>query len=109
MTLIKPIRSFILSLAGKVITGEDFNDHDRRAIAGFKDAFPDLQNPVHVRCSVEGHRSGGAVVFPDEGHRWWPCREHSRAERRMDLHAMRRRKERPSGRRQSAVTMILCA
>jgi hypothetical protein len=66
MTVIKPIRSFILSLAGKVITGEDFNEHDRRAIAGFKEAFPDLQNPVHVRCNVEGHRSGGAVVFPDE-------------------------------------------
>jgi len=53
-------------LAGKHLREEPFTDDERRQLNGFASAFPDLQNPVHIHCTVPEHRVWGAVVFPDE-------------------------------------------
>jgi len=66
MTTIQPVRHLMLDLAGKVIRGEHFTDRENNMLAGFRQAFPDLTNPVHVRCTVSDHRIWGAVVFPGE-------------------------------------------
>jgi len=54
----------VLQLAGKVIRGEEFTEEERTALRDFKDSYPALRNPVHVRC--ETHPTWGTVVLHDE-------------------------------------------
>jgi hypothetical protein len=66
MPNIQPIRHYVLDLAGKQIRGESRSAREQETLDGFVAAFPDLENPIFVRCSVEEHTSWGALVFPDE-------------------------------------------
>ena len=66
MASIQPIRDFVRDLAGKQVRGESRSERDEQTLNGFVAAFADLENPTFVRCSVDTHTAGGALVFPDE-------------------------------------------
>ncbi|HEV7242487.1 MAG TPA: hypothetical protein VGQ36_24875 [Thermoanaerobaculia bacterium] len=53
-------------LAGKQIRGETRTAQEQKTLDGFALAFPDLQNPIFVRCSIEAHVSYGVLLFADE-------------------------------------------
>ncbi len=63
MAPIQP-RQLILLLAGKVIHGEAITDEERTTLRDFKEAYPALRNPVHVRCEV--HPQWGSIVLDGE-------------------------------------------
>ncbi|MEA2345190.1 MAG: hypothetical protein QOF63_3359 [Thermoanaerobaculia bacterium] len=66
MATIQPIRHFVLTLAGKVIRGEPFTEREVSTLEGFRSAFPDLQNPLHIRCSIPDHTVWGVLAFPGD-------------------------------------------
>lgn len=66
MTSIQPVRDLVRDLAGKQLRGESRSERDEQSLTGFVAAFPKLENPFFVRCSVEEHTSFGALLFPDE-------------------------------------------
>lgn len=66
MPTIQPVRDLVRDLAGKQLRGESHSQRDEESLSGFVAAFPNLENPFFVRCSVEEHTSFGALVFPDE-------------------------------------------
>lgn len=66
MATIQPIRDFVRDLAGKQVRSESRSSRDEQTLTGFVTAFPDLQNPLFVRCAVEAHTSFGVLVFEDE-------------------------------------------
>jgi hypothetical protein len=66
MVTIQPVRDFVRDLAGKQVRGESRSQRDDETLSGFASAFPDLENPIFVRCSVDAHTSWGVLVFADE-------------------------------------------
>ncbi len=66
MSGIQPIRDFVRVLAGKRVRGVPFSQHDEETLSGYVAAFPDLANPILVQCTVDTHKSWGALVFADE-------------------------------------------
>jgi len=59
----QPIRQLVLTLAGKMVRGETLSDSERATLDGFRQAFPDLKNPVFVYCSKDDHKAYGVLLY----------------------------------------------
>ena len=62
MVTIQPVRDFVRDLAGKQVRGESRSQRDEKTLNGFVSAFPYLESPIFVRCSVDADTSWGARV-----------------------------------------------
>ena|SRR5438105_11734668 len=63
MVAIQPIKQLVLLLAGKILRREPLSENERRTLDGFRQAFPDLKNPVHIYCTKNDHRTWGILLY----------------------------------------------